>query len=83
MTERFPFESHVKLHVRSDKTIRTVRSVRGACEVLIDWPQARRGETYHSVREVVEAAAAGRRSADEARAAFVAFAEHEGVLVDA
>lgn len=82
MTDRIAFESPVKLQVGGDKTLRTVKTVEGACEVLIDWPQARRGPFYQSARQVVEAAAAGKATAQEARDAFAALAEHAGVLVN-
>ncbi|QPC86250.1 DUF982 domain-containing protein [Mesorhizobium sp. NBSH29] len=76
------FDSDVKLTVGNEHTIRTVQSVKDACEVLIDWPQARRGPFYQSTREVVEAAIAGKKTAEEARTALMALAVHAGVLVD-
>jgi hypothetical protein len=82
MTERIAFESPVKLQVGSDKTLRTVKTVEGACEVLIDWPHARRGPVYQSTREVLEAASDGKATAAEAREAFTELAAHAGVLVD-
>lgn len=82
MTDRIAFESPVKLQVGSDKTLRTVKTVEGACEVLIDWPHARRGPVYQSTREVVEAAAAGKATPAEAREAFAGLAAHAGVIVD-
>lgn len=82
MTDRIEFESPVKLQVGGDKTLRTVKTVEGACEVLIDWPHARRGPVYQSTREVVEAAAAGKATPAEAREAFAGLAAHAGVIVD-
>ena len=82
MTDRKSFDSPVKLQVGGEKTLRTVKSVEGACEVLIDWPHARRGPFYQSAREVVEAAIAGTATTAEAREAFAALAAHAGVIVD-
>jgi hypothetical protein len=48
---RIAFERPVKLRVGGDKTLRTVKSVEGACEVPIDWPCARRGPMYQAARE--------------------------------
>lgn len=59
-----------------------MKSVEGACEVLVDWPHARRGPYYQAAREVAEAAAAGKATAAEARQAFVTLADHAGVIVD-
>jgi hypothetical protein len=65
----------------SDSTKREVKSVRGACEVLIDWPHSRRGPVYQTTMEVLQSAIAGRVTPEEAHGAFVAFAKHAGVLV--
>ncbi|HEY6630047.1 MAG TPA: DUF982 domain-containing protein [Rhizobiaceae bacterium] len=77
--DRLPFGSSVCVQV-SDNTKREVKSVRGACEVLIDWPHSRRGPVYQSTMEVLQAAIAGKSTAEQAHDAFVAFAEHAGVL---
>jgi hypothetical protein len=82
MSERIPFESPIKVKVGADNMLRTVNSVQGACEVLIDWPHARRGPYYQSAREVVEAAIGGKATAAEAREAFAALAAHAGVLAE-
>ena len=79
--DRLPFESPVCVKT-GDNTKREVKSVRGAREVLIDWPHARRGPVYQSTMEVLQAALAGSRTAAEAYDAFVAFAKHAGVFVD-
>ena len=79
--DRLPFESPVCVKI-SDSTKREVKSVRGACEVLIDWPHARRGPVYQSTMEVVQAALAGTASAADAYDAFLAFSKHAGVLAD-
>ena len=78
--DRLPFGNAVCVSV-GDNTRREVKSVRGACEVLIDWPHARRGPVYQATMEVLQSAMAGKASAEEAQDAFVAFAEHAGVLV--
>ena len=58
MSEKIPFESPIKVKVGADNMLRTVNSVQGACEVLIDWPHARRGPYYQSAREAFAALAA-------------------------
>jgi hypothetical protein len=78
--DRLPFSSTVFVRI-GDNTKREVKSVRGACEVLIDWPHARRGPVYQSTMEALQSAIAGKATPDEAHEAFVAFAKHAGVLV--
>ncbi|MEW9836556.1 DUF982 domain-containing protein [Mesorhizobium marinum] len=78
--ERMPFGSTVCVRT-GDNTTRAVKSVRGACEVLIDWPHARRGPVYQSTMEVLQAALAGKASVEQAHDAFLAFASHADVLV--
>jgi hypothetical protein len=78
--ERMPFGSPVCVRT-GESTRRAVKSVRGACEVLIDWPHGRRGPVYQSTMEMLQRAIAGEASAEEAHDAFVAFARHAGVLV--
>jgi hypothetical protein len=80
--DRMPFESSVCVKT-GDNTKREVKSVRGASEVLIDWPHARRGPVYQATMEVLQAALSGKASSDDAHDAFVAFAKHAGVFVDA
>ena len=77
--DRMPFGSPVCVQV-SDNTKREVKSVRGACEILIDWPHSRRGPVYQATMEVLQSALAGKVTAEEAHDAFVAFAKHAGVL---
>lgn len=77
--DRIPFASSVCVQV--DSTKREVKSVRGACEVLIDWPHSRRGPVYQSTMEVLQSAIAGKATSEEAHDAFVAFAKHADVLV--
>jgi uncharacterized protein DUF982 len=62
-------------------TIREVATLKDASEVLIDWPQARRGPFYQAAREQVEAALEGKTSAAQAQEAFTALCNHAGVLV--
>ena len=78
--DRMPFGSSVCVQI-SDSTKREVKSVRGACEILIDWPHSRRGPVYQATMEVLQSALAGKVTAEEAHDAFVAFAKHAGVLV--
>jgi hypothetical protein len=78
--DRLPFSSPVCVQI-SDNTEREVKSVRGAREVLIDWPHSRRGPVYQSTMEVLQSAIAGKVTTEEAHDAFVAFAKHAGVLV--
>jgi hypothetical protein len=78
-SKRLPFASPVCVRT-GDSTKREVKSVQGACEVMIDWPHARRGPVYQSTMEVLQYALAGKTSVEEAHQAFVAFAEHAGVL---
>ena len=79
--DRMPFDGSVCVKT-GDNTKREVKSVRGAREVLIDWPHARRGPVYQSTMEVLETALKGNGSPAEAYDAFVAFAKHAGVYVD-
>lgn len=77
---RLPFGSRICIQI-GDNTRREVKSVRGACEVLIDWPHARRGPVYQSTMEALQSALSGKTTAEEAHGAFVAFAKHADVLV--
>lgn len=78
--DRLPFGSPICVLV-GGSTKRQVKSVRGAQEVLIDWPHARRGPVYQSTMEVLQAALAGKATAEQAHDAFAAFAKHADVLV--
>lgn len=78
--DRLPFGAGVC--IRIDSTKRQVKTVKGACEVLIDWPHARRGPVYQSTMEVLQAALGGKASAEEAHDAFVAFTKHADVFVE-
>lgn len=76
------FDSPVAIRTVQEHTVRRVKSVNGASEVLTDWPHARRGPVYQDTVAVIEAALSGGESAANARSAFAAFAEHAGVLVN-
>lgn len=78
---RMWFDRSIKVKQGANATVREVRSVKGASEVLIDWPHARRGPFYQSARETVESALKGEASAAQAREAFAALCDHAGVLV--
>jgi len=78
---RLPFGSRICIQI-GDNTRREVKSVRGACEVLIDWPHARRGPVYQSTMEVLQSALSGKATAEDAYQSFLAFATHAEVLVD-
>ncbi|MDQ2634466.1 MAG: DUF982 domain-containing protein [Pseudomonadota bacterium] len=77
--DRMPFGSPVCVQIGDTK--REVKTVRGACEILIDWPHSRRGPAYQATMEVLQSAIAGKVTAEEAHDAFVAFAKHADVLV--
>jgi hypothetical protein len=79
--QKIPFDSPVSIRAGHENTVRHVKSVNGASEVMTDWPHARRGPVYQETVAVIEAALAGEVAADQARAAFHDFAEHAGVLV--
>lgn len=79
--QKIPFDSPIAIRAGHENTVRHVKSVNGASEVLTDWPHARRGPVYQETVAVIEAALAGETSAAEARRAFYHFADHAGVLV--
>ena len=79
-SDRLPFPSPVCVRT-GDNTKREVKSVHGACEVLIDWPHARRGPVYQSTMEILQSALAGKVASEKAHEAFVSFAKHANVLV--
>ncbi|MER9306224.1 DUF982 domain-containing protein [Mesorhizobium sp. M0293] len=74
-----PTPLRIKLH--GSDTIRDVATLKDASEILIDWPQAKRGPFYQAAREKVEAALENEANAAEAQEAFVALCNHAGVLV--
>jgi hypothetical protein len=81
-SKRVYFESTIRIRPHGSETVRDVKSVNGACEVLIDWPHAKRGPYYQSARETIEGAIEGKATPAQAREAFAALAEHAGMLVD-
>jgi hypothetical protein len=64
---RIALERPVKLRDAGDKTLRTVKSVEGACEVPIDWPYARADRCIRRLAKKVEAAAAVARRTKRVR----------------
>ncbi|MBZ9674304.1 DUF982 domain-containing protein [Mesorhizobium sp. ES1-1] len=81
-TNRIFFERSVCIRPHGGNSVREVKSVNGACEILIDWPHAKRGPYYQSAREVVQAALDGKATPHQAREAFVALAGHADILID-
>lgn len=73
------FDRSVWIRIGPD-SLREVCGIRDADEVLLDWPQARRGEFYRRVRECVEAGKRGEASPGQVRELLVAFASHAEVL---
>ncbi|WP_292634593.1 DUF982 domain-containing protein [Mesorhizobium sp.] len=63
------------------RTLRDVATLKDASEILIDWPQAKRGPFYQAAREKVESALETGTGAAEAQEAFAALCSHSGVLV--
>ena len=78
--DRMPFQTSVFIST-GPATTREVKSVRGACECLIDWPQGRRGPIYQTAVRACEAALAHEVPVSCARSAFVGFASVSGILV--
>ncbi|UCI22068.1 DUF982 domain-containing protein [Mesorhizobium sp. B2-1-8] len=62
-------------------TIREVATLQDASEILIDWPQAKRGPFYQAAREKIESALENDESAAQAQEDFTALCEHAGLLV--
>lgn len=76
------FDAPVRIRVgAAGASTRLVTSVQGAADVLVDWPQSRRGAAYHAARDIVEGAIDGQTTAAEAREAFATLAEGERILV--
>jgi Protein of unknown function (DUF982) len=79
--QKIPFDSPIAIRAGHENTVRHVKSVNDASEVLTDWPHARRGPVYQETVAAIEAALVGEATAVEARRAFHTFADHAGVLV--
>ena len=80
--DRIPFESPISIRdAGRGNTVRHVKTVDGASEVLTDWPHARRGPVYQETVAAIEATLTGDAPAADAREAFEAFARHAEVLV--
>jgi hypothetical protein len=71
----------IRIRPHGSDTIRDLVTLRDASEILIDWPQAKRGPFYQAAREQVEAALNGDGGAAQAQEAFAALCNHAGVLV--
>lgn len=71
----------MRIKPHGSDTIRDVATLKDASEILIDWPQAKRGPFYQAAREQVEAALEGKAVAAQAQEAFAALCHHAGVLV--
>jgi len=82
-SQKIPFSRPISIRdAGNNNTVRTVKSVNGANEVLIDWPHARRGPVYQDTMAIIQAALDGSESPEKAREAFEAFAIHAGVLAN-
>jgi len=81
MDHRIPFGDPIAIRTGPENTLRTVKSVQGASEVLTDWPHARRGPVYQETVAAIEQALGGNLDQNAARDAFRGFAQHAGVLV--
>ncbi|KAA3452570.1 DUF982 domain-containing protein [Mesorhizobium sp. SARCC-RB16n] len=62
-------------------TIREVATLQDASEILIDWPQTKRGPFYQAAREKIESALENKEGAALAQEAFTALFDHTGLLV--
>lgn len=71
----------VRISINEVGSITTVETIKDACDVLIDWPHARRGPFYQAARERVEAAMKGEGSMADAGEAFLALCQHAGIIV--
>lgn len=77
-----PFDVPVRIRTGiSGASYRLVTSVQGAADVLIDWPQSRRGAAYHATRDIIEGAIDGQTTPAEAREAFAVLADDERILL--
>ncbi|HET9537699.1 MAG TPA: DUF982 domain-containing protein [Mesorhizobium sp.] len=79
--DRKPFDSTVCIRIGPQSTMREVKSTKGACECLIDWPQAQRGPAYRDAVDACNAAISGNGTAEAARAAFILAADESDMLV--
>lgn len=80
MSEQATFGFSIRI-TTGEGTITTVDTLKDACDVLVDWPHARRGPFYQAARELVESAMKGKASAREAGEGFLALCQHAGVVV--
>lgn len=78
-----PFNTPVRIRTgATGASSRLVTTVQGAVDVLIDWPQSRRGAAYHATRDIVEGAIDGQTTPAEAREAFAALSDDERILLE-
>lgn len=83
MDGSLPFDAPVRIRTgATGASSRLVTSVQGAIDVLIDWPQSRRGPAYHATRDIVEGAIDGQTTPAEAREAFAALSDDERILLE-
>jgi len=81
--DRLLFSKPVAVRSGTDASVREVKSVQGASEFLTDWPQAKRSSPlYQEAAELCHAVALGKGTAEEARVAFMTFAEEVGILIE-
>lgn len=71
----------MRIRPHGSDTIRDIATLKDASEILIDWPQAKRGPFYQAAREQIEAALESKTGALRAQEAFAALCNHAGVLV--
>ena len=71
----------MRIKPHGSETIRDVSTLKDASEILIDWPQAKRGPFYQAAREQIEAALESQAGVAQAQEAFAALCNHAGVLV--
>lgn len=76
---RFP--APMKIKTGDEASSRDVVTLQDACEILIDWPQAKRGDFYRAARDAVVAAMKRTGTPAQAQEVFVAFCNHVGILV--
>lgn len=61
---------------------REIANVMSAYEVVSEWPSSHRGPSQLHAMRACRSALNGEIDAEEAREAFVEFAEHSGILVE-
>lgn len=74
----FPVPMNIRSGADSSRRIATLQD---AVNVLVDWPQAKRGEFYRAAREAIDGAVKGKVTPAQAQEMFAAFCNHTGILV--